>query len=99
MTQQEIQTKLEELLGSENVYFQPPENIKIKYPAIIYKIARQNKKLANDAVYGIVPVYEMKVVDYVPDSWITAKLLEDPKCSFVAGYCNSNLHYDVLNIY
>lgn len=99
MTQPEMQTKLEAILGSRNVYFQPPENIKINYPAIIYKVARQNKKLANDSVYGIIPVYELKVVDYFPDSQITAMLLEDPKCGYVNSYNNSNLHYDVLNIY
>ena len=34
----ELQYKLEELLGSENVYFQPPETIKLKYPCIIYSL-------------------------------------------------------------
>ena len=32
----ELQSKLEELLGSRNVYYQPPESLKMKYPAIRY---------------------------------------------------------------
>ena len=31
-----LQTKLEDLLGSKHVYYQPPENLKMEYPAIRY---------------------------------------------------------------
>ena len=37
-----LQAKLEELLGSRNVYYQPPETLKIEYPAIIYSKSRIN---------------------------------------------------------
>ena len=32
----ELQTLLEELLGSKNVYYQPPNNLSMSYPAILY---------------------------------------------------------------
>ena len=28
--------KLRNTLGSNNVYFQPPESVKLKYPAVVY---------------------------------------------------------------
>lgn len=31
-----LQSKLEELLGSDRVYYQPPESITLKYPCILY---------------------------------------------------------------
>ena len=31
-----LQDKLEEVLGSKQVYFQPPESLKLKYPCIVY---------------------------------------------------------------
>ena len=34
-----LQETLETILGSENVYFQPPESYKIEYPCIIYERA------------------------------------------------------------
>ena len=34
----DLQTFLEELLKSKNVYFQPPESVKMKYPAIVYAL-------------------------------------------------------------
>ena len=33
-----LQTLLELLLGSKNVYFQPPESVRISYPCIIYSM-------------------------------------------------------------
>ena len=32
----ELQTLLEDLLESTNVYYQPPENLKMEYPCIRY---------------------------------------------------------------
>ena len=35
-TRLELQNKLEELLGFRHVYYQPPESVKMEYPAIRY---------------------------------------------------------------
>ena len=34
---QTLQSELEAILGSRNVYYQPPANLKMQYPAIRYK--------------------------------------------------------------
>ena len=34
----DIQEKFKFLLGSNNVYYQPPANLKMKYPAIVYSL-------------------------------------------------------------
>ena len=36
-TRLELQSVLEQTLGSRNVYFQPPASVKMKYPAIVYE--------------------------------------------------------------
>ena len=36
-TRYELHEFLCEILGSRNVYFQPPESVKMKYPAIVYE--------------------------------------------------------------
>ena len=33
----ELQAVLEGILGSGNVYFQPPENLKMRYDCIVYE--------------------------------------------------------------
>ena len=66
----ELHTKLEFLLGSKNVYFQPPDNLKIKYPCILYYKSRPRHFKADDKNYLTRQGYTVTVVDYDPDSQI-----------------------------
>ena len=43
-TRLDLQKLLEKTLGSRNVYFQPPPNVQMEYPAIVYK----RRKIDND---------------------------------------------------
>ena len=36
MSRERLSAILHEVLGSDNVYYQPPESVKMKYPAIVY---------------------------------------------------------------
>ena len=47
----ELQDELENLLGSKNVYYQPPESVKMEYPAIVYRRSNINNNFADDLVY------------------------------------------------
>lgn len=95
----ELQAKLEELLGSRNVYYQPPETLKIEYPAIIYSKSRIDKKSANNAAYKLTNGYEIIVIDKKPDHPVINKLLELPMCGFDRHYISDNLNHDVLTLY
>ena len=57
--QQDLQKKLEAILGSENVYFQPPASFKLHYPCIVYSISDRNTLKANDGHYIIYNRYEI----------------------------------------
>ena len=48
----ELQIKLEDFLGSRNVYYQPPINTMMQYPAIVYALKRKDSRFANDAKYS-----------------------------------------------
>ena len=94
-----MQTKLEELLGLKNVYYQPPESIKMEYPAIRYSKTDINTKSANDSNYIINNKYEIIVIDRRPDNPVVYKLLQLPMCSYERHYISDNLHHDVLTLY
>lgn len=98
-TRLELQAKLEELLGSRNVYYQPPETIKMEYPAIVYSTNNINKKSANDKAYNLYKQYQIIVIDRVPDNPVIMKLLELPMCSYNREYKSDNLNHDVLELY
>ena len=95
----ELQAKLEELLGSKNVYYQPPESKKMEYPAIRYSKKDIQGTFANDATYISNKCYELIVIDRVPDNKVIDKLLQSPYCSFDRHYTADNLHHDVFTIY
>lgn len=51
----ELHKQLESI--APNVYFQPPDNVKIKYPAIVYEIDGAQAKYADDNLYRLALVY------------------------------------------
>lgn len=95
----ELQSKLEELLGIRNVYYQPPESIKINYPAIVYERDNIRTNTANNKTYIVSPRYSIKVIDRKPDNEVIRKLLELPTCTFDRGFKSDNLYHDILTLY
>ena len=87
------------VLGSRNVYFQPPSNIKMQYPCILYKRNTLDTRHAADKVYNNQVGYMVTVIDANPDSEIPGKLLELPSCRFDRHYTADNLNHDVFNIF
>ena len=95
----ELHEILKDILGSNNVYFQPPESIKIQYPCIIYNRQRLYKKNANDRMYIHKTAYQVTFIDRDIDNDIKNKLLELPFCSYDRYYPADGLHHDVYTIY
>lgn len=98
-TRLELQSKLEDLLGSSNVYYQPPMNLTMKYPAIRYSKSKHEKDLADDTTYQLHTRYDITVIDRRPDNPVIQKLLELPYCSYDRSYSADNLNHDTLTLY
>lgn len=98
-TRLELQAKLEELLGSKNVYYNPPETLKISYPAIIYYKSKIETRKANNSTYSKNTRYDITVIDKRPDNPVIDKLMELPYCSYDRPYKSDNLYHDVLSLY
>lgn len=95
----QLQSILEELLGSRNVYFQPPETVKLVYPCIIYSRSSGATKFANNKPYNYQQQYQLMVIDKNPDSVMPGKVTMLPMCKFERHYTKDNLNHDVYNIY
>ena len=87
------------VLGSRNVYFQPPENMKLKYPAIIYSRSDIDQLHANNNSYIRNHAYQIILVDPDPDSETVESILDLPMCRFDRHYVSDNLNHDVFTIY
>ncbi len=88
-----------ETLGSRQVYFQPPESVKMKYPAIVYSRNRIDNEHADDDVYMQSPSYSVTVIDKNPDSEIVENISLLPRCRFDRHYISDNLNHDTFIIY
>ena len=95
----DLQSKLEELLESRNVYYQPPESTKMQYDAIKYSKKDITSTYANNAKYSMMDSYELIVIAKRPDHPVIKKLLALPYCSYDRHYVADNLNHDVLTIY
>lgn len=95
----QLQTILEQILGSNNVYFQAPQNVVMKYPCIVYERDNRWTEFAGNLPYAHKKRYMVQVIDRNPDSEIPDKLAELPLSSFSRHYVNDGLHHDVYSIY
>lgn len=98
-TRTELHTKLVELLGSTNVYYQPPESLKLEYPAIVYSKESITLTNADNSNYLKNRRYTITVIDKKPDNPVIDRLLELPYCSYDRPYKSNNLNHDVLTLY
>lgn len=95
----QLQTELEELLGSRNVYYQPPASVRMEYPAIVYSRDNIENVHADNDVYMQKHFYKVTVIDEDPDSEIVEKASKLPACCFDRHYTADNLNHDVFTLY
>ena len=92
-----LQDLLETLV--DNVYFQPPESLKLNYPCIVYSRSDMDTKFADDIPYAHSKQYQLIVIDKDPDSSIPGKVALLPMCTFDRHYTANNLNHDIFDIY
>lgn len=95
----ELQDLLENILGSRNVYFQPPASVHIDYDAIVYSRKNIENTFANNSVYKQNDAYEIIAIYEDPDSDLPRKLSKLQMCSFDRHYTADNLNHDVFTLY
>lgn len=93
--------QLHELLltFTDNVYFQPPTNIKVKYPCIIYKRDYAETEFADNGPYNHTLRYMITVIDQNPDSDIPSRVASMPMTLFTRFFTVDNLNHDVYRVF
>ena len=94
-----LQAVLISILGSNNVYFQPPASVQLQYPCIIYKRDDVIVNHADDLPYMQKTRYLVTVIDRNPDSEIPSKVAALPMCIFDRFYTADNLNHDVYKLF
>lgn len=88
------------LLNSRNVYYNPPESVKMHYDAIRYELSGKDLKRADNRVYASMNRYDGVIITTNPDTAIPDKLLGHfPMCSFGRPYITNNLNHFPFTLY
>lgn len=94
-----LQLLLEQILGSEEVHFNPPSNVQMQYPSIVYSRDNAVTRFAGNAPYLYKKRYQVTVIDGNPDSDIPDKVAALPMCTFNRHFKADNLNHDVFTIF
>lgn len=96
----ELQKMLEQILGTTNVYFQPPESVKMEYPAIIYEFDGYDCSYADDNLYKSKKKYRVTIVESNPESTINDKMVSKfSYCRFDRSYTADNLYHNSFTLF
>jgi hypothetical protein len=95
----QLQALLEELLGSDQVHFQPTSNLEMVYPAIVYERDFASIVRADNALYRHMKRYQVTIIDRDPDSPFPDKVAALPMCTFVRHFKADNLNHDIYSLY
>jgi hypothetical protein len=93
--------QLHELLTgiTEHAYFQPPSNIKMQYPCIIYKRDNSRTQFAGNKKYMHTKRYQVTVVDRDPDTELPDTVEELPLCTFDRYFAADELNHYVFTLF
>lgn len=95
----ELHAILVDLLGSNNVYFQPSPSLSMEYDCIRYQRSGGDTKFANNKPYKHTKRYEITVITKNPDSDIPDKVAMLPMCSRERFYTADQLNHDVFTLF
>lgn len=95
-----LHQELIDILGSDNVYFQPSGTTKMSYPCIRYSRDRGRHMNADNKTYIYRQAYQIMYIDQNPENTIVDKLIEHfAEISYNRHYVADNLNHDVLVLY
>lgn len=94
-----VHEKLVEILGNDRVYFQPPENLKLVYPCMVYSRRTGDGFHADDRIYRYSQSYDLTYISRDPDDGVVRKVMEEfPGIRYDRHFTSDNLHHDTFFI-
>ncbi len=94
----DLQDLLEEI--TENVYFQPPTNIRMQYPCIVYlRDGLPSSDHADNELYRHARRYQVTVIDRNPDTELAAMVEALRYATFDRSFAADNLNHYVFTLF
>lgn len=94
-----ITEPISNVLTDPKVYYQPPANVQMKYPCIVYAQNDEDVHHADNQAYRRVKRWEITIIDRDPDSQIPDVIAALPMSKFNRRFVDSNLYHTVYNLF
>lgn len=97
----DLQVILQDIMGNDGkAYFQPPENLKITYPCIVFERSNALTSYADNKPYTVTKRYSVTLITKGSDNdKYLDQLLMLPMCTFDRQFITEGLVHDVFSIY
>lgn len=95
----ELDRILRNLLGSSNVYYQPPTGTRMQYPCIVYKLATGNDIFADNRIYRRLYRYSLTYITKDPDDPMRDNIDDLQYCTFDTMFVSDNLNHYTYTLY
>ena len=83
----------------QEAWCQPPENVDLTYPTIIYDHDYNAVVHADNYPYTVTRRYQVTIIDRAADSPIKEKVQALPMCSMVRSFSTEGLNHTIFDLY
>lgn len=90
---------LRQSVQHDRVYFQPPENLKIVYPAIVFHLSKIEIDRASDVPYKGAKEYSVTLITKDPEPDVIDEILKIPYSSLDTTYISDGMNHFVFTVY
>lgn len=90
---------LQQAVQNNRVYFQPPENLKIVYPAVVFHLSKIEIDHASDAPYKGAREYSVTLITKDPEPDVIDEILKIPYSSLDTTYISDGMNHFVFTVY
>lgn len=90
---------LQKAVDHNRVYFQPPENLKIGYPAVIFHLSKIKLDHAGDVPYKGAREYSVTLITKEPEPEVLDEILKIPYTTLDTTYTADGMNHFVFTTY
>lgn len=98
-TYKDLLNMLRQAVQHDQVYFQPPENLKIGYPAIVFHLSKIEIDHASDVPYKGAKEYSVTLITKDPEPDVIDEILKIPYSSLDTTYISDGMNHFVFTVY
>lgn len=90
---------LRKAVDHDRVYFQPPENLKLGYPAIVFHLTKIKVDHADDVPYKGAREYMITLISKDPEPDALEEILKIPYTTLDSTYISDGMNHFVFTSY